>query len=101
MPLLLLSHYIKLFQIKGFKIEKKSLDKYYFDLKKNLEFFIKLIMMNVEHLASIFRILCVVSTLSLLWMCAWRYIQNDSTSLVDFRTFQQREKSLNQIAYYK
>ena len=51
-------------------------------------------MLNVEHLASIFHILCVVTKVSLLWMCTWRYIQNDSTSLVDFRTFQQREKDI-------
>ena len=68
--------------------------KYHFHLQKNLEFFIKFNMLNVEYLATIFHILCVVSTLSLLWMCAWRYIQNDSTSLVDFRTFQQREKDI-------
>ena len=38
--------------------------------------------------------MCIVFTLSLLWMCAWRYIENDSTSLVDFRTYQQGENDI-------
>ena len=51
-------------------------------------------MMTLEHISSIFHLLCVVSTLVLLWMCAWRYIENDSTSLVDFRIFQHQEKDI-------
>ena len=51
-------------------------------------------MISLEHISSIFHLLCVVSTLVLLWMCAWRYIENDSTSLVDFRTFQNQEKDI-------
>ena len=51
-------------------------------------------MVALEHLSLFFHLLCVVSTLVLLWICAWRYIENDSTSLVDFRTFQEREKDI-------
>ena len=50
--------------------------------------------MNSKLIISFFKFSCIISTLVLLSMCAWRYVQNYSTSLIDFRTYLEREEDI-------
>ena len=50
--------------------------------------------MDIKLIVSFFKFLCILSTSLLLSMCAWRYVQNDSTSLIDFRKYLEREEDV-------
>ena len=44
--------------------------------------------------ASSFRLGCLISTGALLIFCSWKFNKNDSTSLVDFQTYNDKEKDI-------
>ena len=50
--------------------------------------------MKTEFLTFAFHFMCIVSTASLLFYCSYKYIQNESTSLVDYRVYHQSEKDI-------
>ena len=41
-----------------------------------------------------FRLICLLLTVLLFGYCSWKYIQNESTSLVDFRTYYDTENDI-------
>ena len=49
-----------------------------------------------EHkkLRSLFYLACLMNTIALFCYCGWRFIQNESNALVDFRSFHQEEKDV-------
>ena len=50
--------------------------------------------MKTEYLTFAFHFMCIVSTAGLLFYCSYKYIQNESTSLVDYRVYHQSEKDI-------
>ena len=50
--------------------------------------------MNWVNITSTFHILCLITTASLLSYCSWRYVQNESSSLIDFRAYHRSEKDI-------
>ena len=50
--------------------------------------------MKSECITFAFHFMCVILTASLLFYCSYKYIQNESTSLVDYRVYHQSEKDI-------
>ena len=50
--------------------------------------------MKTECLTFAFHFMCIFSTSGLLFYCSYKYIQNESTSLVDYRVYHQSEKDI-------
>ena len=50
--------------------------------------------MKTEVLTFAFHLMCIFSTAGLLFYCSYKYIQNKSTSLVDYRVYHQSEKDI-------
>ena len=50
--------------------------------------------MKTECLTFAFHFMCILATFGLLFYCSYKYIQNKSTSLVDYRVYHQSEKDI-------
>ena len=50
--------------------------------------------MKSENLVIVFHIVCLLTTASLLCFCCWKYLQDESTSLVEFQTFHNTKKDI-------
>ena len=50
--------------------------------------------MAIQNITPYFHFICIVLTTVLLCYCSWKYILNESSSLVDYQTFKNREKDI-------
>ena len=50
--------------------------------------------MESQKFAFYFRFACVLLTGALFMYCSWKYIQNDSTSLVEFQNYHEHDKDI-------
>ena len=50
--------------------------------------------MNSDGIILSFHFMCLIVTAGLLSYCSWKYTQNESTSLVDFRVYHNNKKDI-------